>query len=685
MLTAWLTIFAYQEPPTAQEILVTPSARPHAALEEPWSAESLDGPRIQALHRTLTDALRGLPSVMVQKTAHGQASPYLRGFTGYRSLMLVDGVRLNHAAMRDGPNQYWSTVDAFTVERLEVVRGPSSVLYGSDAIGGTVNAVGRAAEFAAPGTELDFGGRLSARLASAENSAVSRAEARAAGADWGARGGLTIGDFGDLEAGSGSLPETGYEEINADFRFDQLLAEDLRLTLAAQTVRQTDVPRTHSTIFAVPFHGSSVGSELQRDLDQTRDLAYGRLAWENRGGAADAGVLTLSWQRHAETQDRLRSGDRRDLRGFDLDDLGAQARFNSEATASGTWSWGAEAHLQKADSFRHDFLAGAFTGSSIQGPIGDDSTVADLAAYVQDEIVLERVTLIPGLRLSWYDLESDRVENPAPGPPVIGVSNDWFAATGSFRAVVPLGDEAAAYAGVSQGFRAPSLSDLTAFDSTSVVESPAPDLDSEQYLQFEIGSKGRRGPVAWQAALYRTQIEDMILRTPTGILIGGLPEVVKSNAGDGWIHGVELSASWAIAEQWSVFLSGAWMDGEVDEEDPASPTTTTRQPVSRLAPLQAYGGVRWSDAGGKRWIEGWAWAAERQDELSPRDQVDTSRIPPGGTPGFAVFGITAGMELAEDVDLIAALENIGDKDYRIHGSGVNQPGRNLILAVDFWF
>lgn len=684
MPIASLLLAALQEPGSEREILVTASARERSPREEPWSSASLDGARIQALHRALTEALRGLPSVMVQKTAHGQASPYLRGFTGYRTLMLVDGVRLNHAAMRDGPNQYWSTVDVFTVERLELVRGPSSVLYGSDAIGGTVNAVGRRAEFAAPGEELEVGGRLALRLASAENSTLTRVEANAAGADWGARGGATIGDFDDLEAGSGLLPATGYDETDADFRFDRRLGDDLHLTLAAQTVRQTDVPRTHSTLSSVPFHGTSAGSEVRRDHDQTRDLVYGRLAWERRGGAADQGALTLSWQRHDETRDRERSGSRRDLSGFELEDFGAQARFTSEPTPSGTWSWGLEGHLQQADSFRHDFSSGVFSGSSVQGPIGDDATVTDLAAYVQDEIRLDRVSLVPGLRLSWSDLESDRVGNPAPGPAVIAVADDWFAATGSLRAIAPIGESSSVFAGVSQGFRAPNLSDLTAFDSTSVVESPTPGLDAEEFVQVEVGTSGTRGDFGWQASLYRTQISDMILRSPTGALIGGLPEVVKTNGGDGWIHGVELAGSWAFARGWTAFLSGAWMDGEVDEEDPLS-SATSRQPVSRLAPLQAYGGVRWSDDRGGRWVEGWCWAADRQDDLSPRDLVDTQRIPPGGTPGYAVFGITAGFELAEDVNLVAAVENLGDKDYRVHGSGVNQPGRNLILAVDFLF
>ena len=686
MLLSLVLAALVQEPVTTPELLITASAREQAALEAPWSTETLGSRELLGVPRTWADALRGLPSVMLQKSAHGQVSPYLRGFTGFRTMLLVDGVRLNHAAMREGPNQYWATLDGFTIERIELVRGPSSVLYGSDAIGGTVNAVGRSAELGTPGGGTEFGGRAALRLASAEHAATSRLEANAAhDGRWGLRVGSTVSDFGDLQAGSEILPETGYDEHSADLRWDARVGENASLTLAAQTMRQVDVPRTHTTVFAVPFAGTEVGSELQRDLDQTRDLIYGRWSWEEAGGLSDQGTITLSYQRHAETQDRLRSGDRRDLQGFELDDFGALARFTTEETASGRWSWGVEGHLQSADSFRHDFTAGSFDGSSIQGPIGDDASATDLAAYVQDELVYEHITLIPGLRFSWFELESERVANPDPGgPAVIGIQDDWFAATGSLRALAPLGADAALYAGVSQGFRAPNLSDLTTFDSTSVVETPSPDLDPEHYLQFELGTKGEHGAWAWQAAFYHPLIQDMIVRSPSGTLLGGVPEVRKSNVGDGWIQGVELSCAWEFVPQWTAFLSGAWMDGEVDDVVlPAG--DVVREPASRLAPLQAYGGLRWRDHEGRRWIEGWFWSVNDQDLLSLKDTTDTQRIPPGGTPGYTVFGVTAGIELREDIRLIAAVENLGDKDYRVHGSGVNQPGRNLILALDFWF
>lgn len=673
-----------RSPQRSEEIVVTGTGFAEDRLYLPQSVDSLGSDWLRQRSRSLPEALRGQPSAMVQKTASGQSSPFLRGFTGFRTRLLVDGIPLNHAAMREGPNQYWSTVDSLKVERLELVRGPSSVLYGSDAIGGTVNAVARRA--AVGGTGFHIGGASYTRFSTAESSWTERLETSMnQGSEWGLLGGVTMSRFGDLRAGSGELPETGYHEGGADVRFDRYWNNGVVWTFSGETFRQANVPRTHKTVFAVPYQGTSIGNELRRDQDQIRDLLFSRVSWDRQGGLWNKGEVTLSYQRHAEDRDRLRSGARRDLQGFELLDWGLTARFESEPTKTGIWSWGAELHDQSADSFRHNFVAGSYTGSAVQGAIGDDSSYRSMEVYAQNEILLGKdFSLIPGVRLSSFSLDADRVANPVAGPTVISLSDDWTNLAASLRGVWYLSEENTLYGGLSQGFRAPNLSDLTALDATSAVETPTPGLDPEHYLQAELGSKGRGGSFSWQASAYHTVIQDMIVQSPTGVLIGGTPEVQKSNVGDGWLQGVEFAGNYQINPQWSVFLSASWMNGEVDQIAlPAG--TSMREPVSRLMPFQASTGVRWSSEDQRFWAEAWTWTMDNQDKLALRDVTDTSRIPVGGTPGFTILGLSAGLKIHPQVDWSVSLENLGDKNYRVHGSGIHGPGLNAITTVEVHF
>lgn len=679
-----------ERPDRQDEVLVTATAFPEAPLEVPWSAAVVGREDLLGRFRSLPEALARQASVMVQKTAYGQSSPFIRGFTGFRNLLLVDGIRLNHSAFRDGPNQYWSTVDELSVERLELVRGPSSVLYGSDAIGGTVNAVTRRAARGAEDSGFRSGGSLYGRYASAEDSWVGRGEVElGSGDDWGFLAGYSSKDFNDLQGGAdtGVQTYTGYEERDGDFRFDRWLDSGVELTFAGQTVRQIDVPRTHKTIYAQSWAGTSVGKELRREHDQVRDLFYGRASWDEAGGFWDAGSLTLSWQRQAEERDRRRagkgSGTRRDISGFEVRDLGLLARFESESSV-GRWSWGLEAHHESVDSFRDNYTGGVLTGSEIQGPVADDASYTTLAAYVQDELAWDSWSLIPGVRFTRVSLDANKVYDPATGGRM-QVADDWNALVGSLRGTWWLDEGANVFAGLSQGFRAPNLSDTTAFENTSVVELPTVGLDPETFLQFELGTKGEEAAWSWQASVYRTWISDMIVRSPTGATdSSGTPIVRKDNVGDGWIHGVELELRRAWSAAWSSGVVLSWMDGEVDQlKEPAA--VVVRRPVDRLMPLQAVLDTRYQPQRGGWWIEGWAWAVDNQDKLALRDETDTSRIPPGGTPGFTVLGLSAGVPLDEDLDLGVSLENLGDKDYRVHGSGLNGPGRSLIVTLELRF
>ena len=137
-------LLAASSPVFAQNFLdplvVTASRLEQEASRAPYSSEVISSEFIwENTRRTLPEALTYTPGVLVQKTAYGHGSPFIRGFTGRQNLLLVDGVRLNNSTFRSGPMQYWNTVDSLSIDHLELVKSQGSVLYGSDAVGGTVN------------------------------------------------------------------------------------------------------------------------------------------------------------------------------------------------------------------------------------------------------------------------------------------------------------------------------------------------------------------------------------------------------------------------------------------------------------------------------------------------------------------------------------------------------------------
>ncbi len=675
------------------DMVVTASRTEAAQVDLPYAVDvvSEDTLRTGPDSRSLPNALSREPSVLLQKTGPGQSSPYIRGFTGFRTLFLVDGVRLNNSVWRDGPNQYVGTVDQYSISSVELVKGPGAVLWGSEAIGGVIGAR------TAPSKTTDgFGGRFATRYSTGECSWFQRLELEGGVADeWSARLGITNKDFGAINAGrgSGDLHGTSYDEEDLDFRFDAPVDDNVDFTFVYQRARQFDVPRTERTIDSVPWHGTVTGSELRRDLDQSRDLAYARLAFRpERETYYDNGEITLSWQRHREEQNRLRTGGRRDVTGFDVETLGLAGQMSKD-TSSGLWTWGFDYYEDDVSSSRRDYLDGVFTGEQIQGPVGDDSEASLLGVFVQNQMPHddgEGETTF-GLRWTRASVDSDRVDNPnvagsSPMTPgnVIGVDQTWSNLSASVRALRYVDNETSVYAGVSQGFRAPNLSDLTSELEDSGIESPSPDLDPEHYLTFEVGAKAEHAVWDAEVALHYTFVDDMIIRSPTGETTGdGTPFLQKSNAGDGSVYGVEASGEWRFAEGWAAHGLASWLDTQVDQF--RADGSETSGPMSRTQPFIGVLGVTRRPHDVNWWWQADVVFTNRADKLSLRDETDLRRIPPGGTPGYTVFGVRGGVDLDERSTLTVGLENIFDKDYRVHGSGQNEPGRSLVVsyAIEF--
>jgi hemoglobin/transferrin/lactoferrin receptor protein len=665
------------------EVVVTATRSENEVKKLPSLVKTLDAKKVEERQpRTFPEALRETPGVAIQKTSNGQGSPFIRGFTGFRNLLLVDGIRYNNSTFREGPNQYWALLDPFAMERIEVIPSQGSVLYGSDAIGGTVNAISKGSGFGGEAAGSFFThGLASYRWSSAEHSHIEHLEASIGeGQKWGLHVGGTFGQFGDVKPGQGPRqPRTGYDQWAFDVKLDVALDDHWLLTAVHQQSRMNDAWRTHSTNQGISFEGTTIGTDRVRLFDQERSLSYLRLAGKDLGGWIDAASLTVSLQTQGEEQFRVTGAGARSFNDVDLTTLGVDLQFESR-TAIGKLVYGVD--------FYHDWVETDATENPNAGGVADDSTYSLLGIFIQDEIDLgDRFHVIAGGRYTHVRADAGRFTNPVTGARQ-SFSDEWDNLSANLRLMLDLdsNDRFQLFGGWSQSFRAPNLSDLSRDDlsGTTTREAPATGLNPELYNTFEVGLKAQTESITASLGYFYTQINEMIVRRPTGRVVGGRNEMTKANAGDGYMQGVEFSANWQMNPNWSVFGHVAWVDGEADQFIGNS-AATRREPLGKVAPLVGYGGVRWQTTSKKVWTELVCLTYGEAARMNASDLADTDRIPANGTPSFWLVTLRGGWQVNDHLILNAGVENILNENYRYHGSGTNEPGLGVNLGATVKF
>ncbi|MGE9271181.1 MAG: TonB-dependent receptor [Verrucomicrobiales bacterium] len=680
----------------AQEMLdpltVTGRRKDDLETQVPFTLEVLDRDFLEETHRrTLPEALQFTPGVLVQKTTHGHGSPFIRGFTGRQNLLLVDGVRINNSLTRSGPVQYWNTVDPYSIGHMELIKSQGSVVYGSDAVGGTLNALTLDSGFRSEpeGEMYSHGSAYYEYRSNGEGSHIGRIESSfGVGGQYGVMLGVTGKEFGDIEDSAvGLMRNTGYPEQDLDLKVEVALGPDTVMTFLHQTVNQDDVWRWHSTVFNPGWqhagHVATPGSYLSRVYDQERSLTYLRFEGEPSDVAwLDRWSATLSYQtaRDTESQDRSSSSgvDRR-YQVAEIDTVGVDFSFESPL-GDGSLVYGFDYYHDTVDSSGYrDRGAGLAFDSSFR-PVANDSSYDLLGVYSQYVwSPVERVEVTAGGRFTHARAELGRYYDATTGSDAYGFTESWNNFSGSLRALWKIDDCWSLYGGVSQAFRAPNLNDLSGNVTarSGVAAQGSVDVDPEEFLTYELGSRFHRNDLSFGAAIFYTDIDGSITSVPVS---AGSSTSVATNARDGYVYGVELDGEWRFAPQWSLSGFAAWQDGR-QETNAYVGGPVVSETLSRIMPLTGSLALRWTHESEKVWVEGRVLAASEQDDLAASDQSDTQRIPIGGTPGYVTAMLYAGWRVHEHLELNCGLENLADVDYRNHGSGQNEPGFNAIFGA----
>jgi outer membrane receptor protein involved in Fe transport len=637
--------------------------------------------------RTTPEALWDTPGVFVQQTNHGGGSPIVRGLIGPQVLLLLDGVRLNNSVYRTGPIQYLNLVDPMSLGRIEVLRGPGSVLYGSDAMGGVIQLFPHEPRNAQKLSEVEGHGATQLRFESASKAPGAHARAEIGVQGFGVLAAGSVRALDDLRGGRGVgvQPYSGYHDYS---------------TLGSVQYHFGDGPLDGASTKATYLYSRLDGAGRTDKLydsnslqiyDNELHLLYDR--WHFEIDAIHTAIdITPSYQRFFERKDAIQVEDDYVTRLDVVRDEVLVHTFGLDGALETSLVEDRLA-LRYGGMFYNDWV----DAQRLEQPVGGDwtqrvdqsypsgSTYLQFGAYALVEAV--PVVTDSGDRLgvrAGYRFHGMGGDAPAQvGLAAADFSHVGHVAMGAVQYSVA--DTATVALSFEQGFRAPNLQEAVQLgDTGKFFHVPNDDLGPEKSNTFELLTRVRHGwlDVSW--AGFVSRLDDLIIREPTAYqgqtVVGGKDVFHNVNAERGLLTGMEAGVGVELGHGFSARGQASYAFGKEYRDDGSVP-------LSRIPPLFGLASVRYDTDLPDRWrgfIETYLRWAMRQKRLSPEDESD-ARIPEGGTPGWWTWNVRTGLAGHDRHRLVLAIENLLDQRYKYHASGVYAAGTNAIMSYEARF
>ena len=642
-----------------REVVVTAQRREANLFETPSTLAVLSAKALRLRQaRTVPEALVATSGVFNQSTSRS-GSPFLRGLTGNQTLLLVDGIRLNNATFRYGPNQYLNTLDPFSLSRIEVLKGGGSVAYGSDALGGTIQVFSVDPLFTDGPSR--WGGRALGQFQGRDMEQSGHLDLTYGSTRAALTGGLTLRNFGDVYGGknTGRQTPSGYDERawNAKARFR--LAKSHFLTFAQQSFAQKEQP---------VYHKIQLENFLRNHFtDQKRALSYAR--WQHQPeGSPHRLTATISMQNTLEGRESQKKGSAvKTVEEDRVRSLGLGFQLESTPGIHLSFSSGVEVYRDLVHSTRSDRNTATGINTEKRGLYPDGATHLSAAAYALATWDKGRWQLAPGLRYNYFSIKVPDAD--------IGESHlQPSALVGSMAVLYRVSASVNGFAHLSTAFRAPNIDDLGTLGIVDFrYEVPTQALKPESALNMELGIRARSEWLRAELSVYHNRLNDLIVRIREGSdSIAGYPVYRKENVQKGYIQGIEGDVRAMLGSAFSLEAALAWQYGQ---------NVTRGEPMRRIPPLFGRVGLEYVRSRFRCTLE--SLFADRQERLAASD-ISDNRIPTGGTPGWAVFNVYGEYALKK-LSFRMGFWNLFDEDYRYHGSGINAPGRNATLGVEYAF
>jgi len=658
------------------------------------------------------DVLANSGNVFVQKSQLGGGSPIIRGFETNKVLLVVDGIRLNNAIYRGGHLQNVITMDNGVMDRVEVVFGPGSVVYGSDAIGGVMHFTTKNPTLSTTENTLIKASAFT-RYMSAVNGYAAHADVSVGTKRFGSLTSFTYSNYGDLRQGArrndfvGSFgarpwyveringvdsmivnPDTnvqvgsGYTQydILQKFTFQQKEGVSHKFNFQLSNSGNIDrYDRLTQTINGMPKFAEWYYGPQKRLLGAyTLDL-------NNATTLYDATRITVGYQAIEESRmDRRFNKNFLNHRIEKLDILTVNADF-SKKKGNHEMRYGLDAWHNKVASsaYQLDIVADTMAALDTRYPDGG-STMMSAAAYTTHTWEInDKFILNDGLRASYVRLNSAFVDKTFFPFPFDDISQKHMALNGNLGLIFMPNKLWRMSLSGSSAFRAPNVDDLSkVFESVQgSVLVPNPNLKPEFAYNGELGiSRVLSEGLSIQATGYYTLLKNA-LTVGTGtfngadsvVYDGQLSQVMTTtNAGKAYVYGFEAMLSGTLNAHLRMLATVNYTKGR---------HVTASIPLDHIPPV--FGKLSLVYSVGKLRTElflnysGW----KRLADYNMVGEDNFAYATPFGMPSWATINARVNYNFSRKASIQVACENLLDQNYRNFASNISAPGRNFILTL----
>lgn len=620
----------------------------------------------------------------------------VRGIGGNRVLIQVDGVRVpdgfSFGAQSVGRGDY---VDLGLIKSVEILRGPSSALYGSDGLAGAISFItADPADFLEG--EKSIGGLVRAAWSSADNEFTETAILAGRSGDWSAMAAFTRRDYQEVDNKGtvGGLDAARTEPNPQDGGSNAFLGRIVYDPAGGHKLRVTG-EYLDTRLFTEGLTGRSPTVELLEGIDTGKRKRVG-LDWSWEGnGAIDFARVAIYWQdgedRQFTDEDRTLLPDRERLNTFENRVIGFAADARSDF-ATGPLShrlvYGGDISKTRQRGLR----------DGVTPPVGEafptrafpttDFTRAGL--FAGDQIEVGPLTLYPALRLDWYKLAP---RNDALLPGFTGASQDGSRLSPKFGAVWKLSETVRLFANYATGFKAPEPGQVNQFFENlafGYTSAPNPDLGPERSESFEGGIRFSSRDVSLDITGFSSNYRDFISQEVVGGSFTPADPAIYQfvNLDRVRVKGAEARFEGRASNGLHATLALSYATGDVIEPDGA------KTPLSTVDPLKLVVGVGYRDPQGRFGGQLIATHSAQKDA----DRTTGLCTPACYRPdAFTILDLTAYAKVIDGLTLRAGIFNILDRKYAwwsdVRGlaststvtDAYTQPGRNASVSLSYRF